>query len=279
MKAIEIYKSILKNNRNPCFIVEFSSNKVLCCNDEMKKLLMGRCDVIGSPFYEVIFDHESENAGVPTLEWGEQAVLRQRFFDNHLHKEFDVSYVVVEQANEKFLLIEYDIVLAKEEKPLHFELAKRLCFLEMADDAVIRALLHVLAEAYQADCAYLHLVNHEEKTIKLKSSWLNHSIKDTTHYLVQDVEDIAGFEGLILWASGRNQDGIWDCDETRKNSPQQMMDNLALGIFHRRNLILCGINNKNGELKAVISVGDCHSLSVNHKLLKYVASLIAEFLH
>lgn len=171
-------------------------------------------------------------------------------------------------------MLEYAVIETEDEKPIHFQLAERISLLELDTNGKIKALLHLLGEAYNADCSYVHRINHEEKTIKLQENWLSHTITDTSSYLIADVEDMAGFDGLILWAKARNEHGVWDCDIKRENSPHQAMDKLALAVFKRKNLLLCGINDENDQLRLTISVCDCQTLEVNHSLVKYVAQLI-----
>lgn len=205
-------------------------------------------------------------------------MIRRRIYDQDLGTSFDVTLSRLEEGQQNLIFLEYVMLDAENEKPIHFDLAKRITLLEMNKEGKINALLHLLGEAYRADCTYVHLVDHQEKTIKLYSHWLKSTITDTNHYLVQDVEDIAGFEGLILWASCRDAQGLWDCDMEREQSPQQVLDKIALSVFGRNNLIGCGIEDGEGKLIAAISIGDCETLQVSHSLLKYVTELIQSIL-
>lgn len=275
MDIITTYEKMLENHKNPCFIVDFDTNNILCCNTVMEKLLAGKAEVIGKPFYQLIHDAETP---IPILNWAEESLIEHRIFDEDLHKSFDLTYMTLQENREKLLFIEYKIVESPSEKPIFMEVARRVFLSKIDEESKIVMLLDLLGEAYKGDCSYVHLVNHDEKTIKLKYSWLKHSITDTTHYLVQDVEDIAGFEGLMLWAKKRNDKGIWDCDENRDDSPQQAIDKLALAVFNRKNLILCGFDDKESRLLGAVSIGDCETLNVNHSLLKYVTTLITSLL-
>lgn len=279
MVSINTYKQILKHHRNPCFIANFADNCVIYCNEEMKKLLLNSNDSIGKPYYNVIKDG-GENAGSkPILNWNSDTIKQQRLFDETLQKNFLLTYTAVHDAEKKILLLEYAILETEDEKPIHFQLAERISLLDIDSASKVKALLHMLGEAYNGDCSYVHLINHQEKTIKMKESWLKHTITDTTDYLIEDVEDMAGFDGLIFWGNARNEDGVWDCDINRVNHPRQTIDKLALAVFKRKNLLLCGINNSNGDLKLTVCIGDCEHLDVNHALLKYVTQLIEDALN
>lgn len=274
MKPMKAYQTILKRHKHAYFIVDYDTNEVLYSNHEMNKLLIDQKKVLGEPFYHLISGDESGKGTMPALKWNEETVLHEKIYDVNLRKTFNVTYVRVREANRKLLLIEYVRLEAEEEKRIYFEVAQRISAAQMDEECKINMLLQLLAEVYKSDCAYLHLIDHESKTIKLKSSWVKETITDTTHYLVKDVEDIAGFEGLILWANCRDEYGIWDCDMDRKNSPQQAMDNIALALFRRRNLVLCGYNDEQGRLLGVVSIGDCQNLEMNHRLLHAVKTLI-----
>lgn len=274
MDTLITYKAIIKNNKNPCFIADYKSSLVLHCNDEMKKLLFEKREIINKPFYEVISDVNHGSDGIPMFNWHNKSVHNQEIYDTTLAKKFDVTLTKLSDSNADYLIIEYLVIESDDEKTAHFHLAKTICWLEMENASRLTSLLHLLAIAYKSDCAYIHLIDHGNNTIKLNSSWIDKSITDTTNYLVKDIEDIVGFEGLILWANCRDGEGIWDCDINRENSPQQVLDNIALATFGRRNLILCGIENEKGQLIATVSLGDSKSLLVNHNLLKFVAKLV-----
>lgn len=278
MVSINTYKQILKNHRNPCFIANFADNCVIYCNREMKKLLRSDKDAIGVPYYKVIKDSGEKVDSKPILNWNSDTIKQQRLYDETLQKNFLLTYTAVHDAEKKILLLEYAVLETEDEKPIHFQLAERISLLDIDPESKVKALLHMLGEAYNGSCSYVHLINHTEKTIKMKASWLKHTITDTSDYLIEDVEDMAGFDGLIFWGNARNADGVWDCDINRENSPQQALDKLALAVFKRKNLILCGVNDENGDLKLTICIGDCEHLEVNHALLKYVTQLIEDAL-
>lgn len=276
MSGFKKYKALLKDHRQPYFVVDFFTDYVLYCNDAMKKLLFGVYDVIGLPYYHVM--SQGEDPVKPTLNWEEENIILQELHVPSLEKHFQVSYTTVKEGEEAFLLIQYTFVESEAEKPFHFKMAKHLAHLHLDPDQRIKALLQLLGQCYQGACAYVHILHHENKTIRLRNNWLNPSITDTSSYLVKDIDDVAGFQGLLLWAKVRNSDCLWDCDISRENSLQQGMDKLALTLFGRKNLILCGIENPKGELQVVISIGDCETLAINHALLKYVRTLIGEIL-
>lgn len=265
-------KFLIQDNKHPYFIADFKTLDVLYCNHEMKKILFGNPDVIGKPFYQVISD---DNANTPPdLSFDNDISPSQKISDPTLQRNFNVTYIKVEDTQEKYLLIQYEVLRGREEKQKYHNLAKDICWLDMEPDEKIHALLHLLAKAYRGDCSYVHFLDHTNKTIKLEHSWVNHTITDTTHFLVQDIKDIAGFDGIVSWTNGRNEEGFLECDVARTGTHQQVLDKMALSILGRKNLLLWGIDNSEGELVAVVSVGDCESLDVNHDLLKYVKGLI-----
>lgn len=278
MHLLETHKTIIRNHKNPCFIVDFYTNKIIYSNERMKKMLKGRSDVLGKYFYNVIVNKKDPNGTDLLQELHSKSIYNQSIYDEKSHKGFDVTYVTVNADNSKLLFIEYDSFHVEPEHNIQITLAERMSKLEMADDSKIRVLLQLLCEAYQGDCAYVHLVDHESKTIKLNSNWLKETITDTSKYLIQDIEDVAGFDGLMLWASARDANGILDCDINREESPQQLLDKIALTAFGRHNLKLCGISNKQGQLIATISIGDCATLEISHTLLQYVTLLINDIL-
>lgn len=264
-------ETMLKNNKHPCFMVDYDTNIILTCNDEMKKLLSGKKQIVGEVFYELL--QVDSNATPPELDWGEESVLCQKMFFSTLKAECDVTYSILEKEK-KLLFIEYAHLVENQHHKIYQNMVNRISDLSLDNESKLTEYLSLLGTAYQGDCSYVHVLNHSEKTIKLKYSWLHEQVTDTTHYLVKDIEDVAGFEGLLLWAKIRDESGIWDCDVNRTNSPNLMMDKIALGLFKRKNLILCGVENQEGELLTVVSVGDCKSLRVNHDFLKYVTSLV-----
>lgn len=274
MNGIAIYKTLLKYHSQPYFICDFETNNVLYCNEEMKRLLFGNLRVIGKPFFEMIQDKRDSGGSIPVLDWANGDIIQDNIFNDRLQKSFQLTYTRVQGEQQNLLIIEYKYLMAEEEKPVHFQLARHIAHCDLESANKLQALLKFLCEAYRSDCAYVHLIDHQEKSIKLHKSWLDESITDTTHYLVQDVEDIAGFDGLILWASSRSEKGIWFCEANDKESPVKLLNDIALGTFGRRNLILCAIENRKKEIIAAISVGDSDTLQVNHSLLKYITTLI-----
>lgn len=276
MVSINTYKQILQHHKNPCFIANFADNCVFYCNEEMKLLLPNHSEVIGKPYDEIIKDSGENPVPKPILNWNSDSIHQQHLFDPILNKKFLLTYTAVHDAEKKILLLEYAVIETEDEKPIHFQLAERISLLDIDASGKIKALLHLLGEAYNGDCSYVHRINHQDKTIKLQESWLKHTITDTSSYLIADVEDMAGFDGLIFWANTRNDHGVWDCDIKRENTPHQAMDKLALAVFKRKNLLLCGITDENDQLNLVISIGDCQTLEVNQALIKYVAQLITQ---
>lgn len=275
MKLQNTYYTLLKENKNPCFIVDFHTDLVLSCNDEMKKLLVGKTDVIGFPYYKLFQEESTEK---PDLNWDENSMLQEVFVSKSTEKPFQITYVRVDDPEKPLLLVQYSLVKSKSEDSIYLELAKQIEKLEITKEEKVKALLDILGEAYESDCSYVHVLNHGNKTIKLKYSWLSKEITDTTHYLVEDIEDMAGFDGLLLWAKARDDDGVWDCDLTRENSPNIVLDKLALSIFKRTNLILCGTEDDEKLLGIVVSIGDCKNLDVNHNLLKVITSMINDLI-
>lgn len=276
MSGIQKCKTLLKDHVHPFFVVDFFTDNVLYCNDAMKKLLFGKYDVIGLPFYQVM--SQGDTPVKPQLDWDALDIIQEELAVPSLEKSFQVTYTTVKHLEDTFLLIQYQFIESEAEKAVHFKIAKHLAHLHLPADQRIKALLQLLGDCYQGDCAYVHIVNQEQKNIRLRDNWLSPHITDTSSYLVEDIDNIAAFQGLILWAKARNADGLWDCDIQRENSSQQVLDKIALTVFGRKNLILCGIQDAQGELTATISIGDCQSLNVNHALLKYVRTLIAAIL-
>lgn len=270
---------ILEDNKDPCFIVNGEKLGILYCNKEMEKLLLGQKPQSGRVFYDVIFDPNIKNDML------KQKILAGETFtleiqEPRLNKKFSMTIRPLKAGNENYLLVRYKLTNQGEEDSFDFELkmANRFYGYQCDTNKKIEILLHLLGESYGADCAYFHEINQKDKTIKLRNSWLKTTEIDPSKYLIEDIEDIAGFDGLMLWAQGRNEFGIWSCDIERTEVPHYALDKIALAMFHRKNLLLCGFEDKGGELTGVVSIADCDSLNVDYVLLKTITEQINSIL-
>lgn len=276
MNSIESYQAMLIDHKHPCFIVEYGTNTVLYSNSKMEKLLYPATDVVGAIYYNLVKDTNANHTNPPKLHWEDSTLTSQQI--TAFGKSFDVTYCKVQEGEQSFLVIIYKIVETEEEKSIHFFGARQISSLVIGNRCKIKALLQLLGEVYHADGSFVHVAEHSKKTITQYESWISPDSTSEINHMVAKVDEVAGYDGLTTWAKARDEDGIWDCDINRKDSPNYVLDKLALGLFQRQNMVLCGINDDDGELKVVVSLGDCDNLLKKHELLKDVTHRIYELL-
>lgn len=272
------YEKILENHRFPYFLVEFDTKKVLYLNNTMKKILLAHNNAIGEVYSQVICDSGNPSYCEMLQEWTQDATQEATIFDNTLKRKFHVTRYSMGDGAEKLCFLEYAPVEEQEDMQTRFQLADHIMDLSTENEEKIDGLLHLLGKTYLGECSYVHIINHENKTIKLRNSWLKPIISETSDYLIEDIEDVAGFDGLILWAKARDEDGIWDCDIERTDSTYKAMDRIALSIFKRKNLLLCGVEDDKGNLVMTTCIGDYQNLDACRDLLKYVTRMIASLI-
>ncbi len=269
MPIVKHWNALLKNHRNPCFVVDITTNEVLFLNPAMDKLLDGRQNVVGEKFYHIIPCNNPLGETECSLNWDLQDFHEYKIYDSTLKKKFIVTHSKVNVGGKDFDLNLY-APNQQEHDEHNFEDTMTRCISVLQNENKFDALLQILGEFYDADKAYLYLVQRSDMKIPCKASWR----KNEDIVVTPDLSDKMDAKVLLDWFETRNEMGIIEAAKIHSSFCEKSVEAQVLNAFNLKNIVMCVVEDQNKEALGMVIVSNRENVTADYRLLQAVAQFM-----
>lgn len=277
---INMYCEILfKDNKTPCFVADNDTDVIIYLNDMMKSLLKSNENVIGKRFYDIIKDKQYDNdlnfkfpfRDENGLTFGQYFELT--LFDSNLNEELLAMHLQLEYKDKKYNLCQYKPANSLTvSNNFDYAISECMNILNQEDSTILPSLLNFLKSYYNGERSYLYKIDYKNEEIESYDS----KVADTTDFVTKKISTKTSIPVLFEWLETRNNAGIIEANLQHTTSNLDIIGNEILTTFGIENMVVSTIEDNDGNVVAVIGLGNKKNNNKDYRLLQFIAQLVSQ---
>ncbi len=251
----------------PCYLADLNTNNIIYVNDEMRKLLMGRREIVGEKFFDVIHNDSSITDLSFLSHWKCGDVFTCKIFDLTLCRSFITTHMNVNWNGAAYHFCKLE---PTENIDFNFEdtISQCISIIQGEEENKIPSLLRILGEFYTAQKAYLYQVDYNEMKVPCASFWR----KSESVNIVPDLSTKLDTQDLLDWFKTCNEVGI--IEAATHHTGENTLGDVVLEKLDLKNIVMSVVKNDNGEPLAIIAVSNRENTMADFRLLQAVTGFL-----
>lgn len=235
MTSEESWALMFDDHKMPCFLAHKNKNKeIFYVNNELVKIIGAEDVVVGQNYFSALASKNFAIMGNVAPDWDFSEPVSVEVFSKSMNLGFHCTFALIPQTDIIFCLMRP--ISGNESDGFTFEDNLSKCIAVVQQDQAQKCLdlLKILGEFYNADKAYLYLVERRNMKIPCASSWTRHENIEVTADLSTKLE----VKKLLDWFETRNEAGIIDTARAHKSFCQQSIEAEVLNAYELDNVVM-----------------------------------------
>ncbi len=269
MVRLDKWDLIFQNYKFPCFMANSATKQVFYMNEMLKSLLHSQEDALGKTYYEILNQEDFSVLGNLAPNWDQAEPVSVEVFSKSKNLGFHCTFVLMPESDVIFCTMK-PLKGASNSYTFEERLNQCLAVLHEEDDQRGVELLRILGEFYDADKAYLYLVERKTKKLPCKFSWTRHSAIHVTPDLADKIDP----DEFLQYLETRNEAGIIDSARVHSSFCHDSFEAVILNAYGLENIVMAVVEDNQNQPIAMVIVSNRKNLNADFRLLQAVTRLM-----
>ncbi|MFI3254200.1 MAG: EAL domain-containing protein [Eubacteriales bacterium] len=266
MKTEEHWEQLLQNQKFACFLADMEKREIFYVNDELEKITGSKEGVIGKTYMVALAEQNFSVISNTPLHWDFQQPMFTEVYNKSLNLGYITTFSVIPKADVIFCSLKP--INGNEVSDFTFENTLSKCIATLTNDETTRnlELLKILGEFYNADKAYLYLVDRSTMKIPCAFNWT----KNESITVTPDLSEKMDAKKLLAWFESGNEAGIIDTAREHNSFSMDSVEAEVLNAFHLENIVASVVEDTNSEALGMVIVSNRKNKKADFRLLQAV---------
>ncbi|MFI3254827.1 MAG: bifunctional diguanylate cyclase/phosphodiesterase [Eubacteriales bacterium] len=269
MDWLERCDVILEQHQLPCFLADVETGKIFYVNGNLAKMFGGKENLLGKVYYEAITDDHATIDERSPHNWDVTDFYEIEIFNSTVGHGFRINLTIVKELEPAIIFCSLTPVGAKKREEFSFEQTITQCIAALNGDIDQKTndLLEILGKYYEAEKAYLYILDSEKEEISCKNSWKANSEISVTTALSERID----VKIVVEWLATRNEVNIVDIAKGHLDVNETSLSGKVLKAFDIDDVVVSVVEDKNHQPLGMIAITNRKRKSADLRLLQSVS--------